>query len=345
MIPPISHPYEPDGYGPWERVTHDLTERLVELGVDVTLFAPSGSKTGAHLVETVEGPLSALPGADPRLMEETHLAIAMEAARDLSIDLIHSHLHVHALVYSSLIPGRLLSTLHGVAWDQANHPLLRRYRDQAFVSLSQSERRFLPELRYVATVANGIRVNDFPLGEGDGGYLAFVGRMAPEKGPDLAIETARLAGMRLRMAGMVEDRHRAFFDGLDLAGPDVEYLGPLDRHDVAALLGEAHALVMPLRWEEPFGLVVVESLAAGTPVIAWRRGAMEEIVEDGVTGFLVDDVLAAAASVPKVGSLSRVGCRARAATRFSDTRMASEYGMVYDRIVSTSSGRGLARAL
>jgi glycosyltransferase involved in cell wall biosynthesis len=333
MIAPIAHPYRPDGYGPWERVTHDLTERLVELGVDVTLFAPSGSATEARLVETVEGPLDALPDADPRLLEEIHLATAMEATLDDRFDLIHSHLHVHALVYSRLIPCPMVTTLHGTGWIGAHHPLLQRYREQAFVSLSGAERRLLPELNYVATIPNGIHLDDFPLGPGDGGYLAFVGRIAPEKAPDLAIEVTRAAGMPLRMAGPVEDRHRDFFDLLDW-GSDVEYLGSLRRGEVAELLAGAAALVMPLRWDEPFGLVVIESMATGTPVVAWRRGAMSEIIEDGLTGFLVDDVPAAVAAVGRVRALDRDACRARAAIRFSDTRMAFDYRMVYLCLVS-----------
>jgi glycosyltransferase involved in cell wall biosynthesis len=332
MLAPIAHAYAPDGYGPWERVTHDLTERLVEMGVEVTLFAPSGSLTGAHLVETVEGPLASHPDADPRLHEELHLAMVMEAARDHRLDLIHSHLHVHALVYSRLIPCPMVTTLHGVGWNRAHHTLLQRYRDQPFVSLSDAERGFLPELNYVATIPNGIHLPDFPPGGGGGGYLAFVGRMAPEKAPDLAIETAGAAGIPLRLAGPIEDRHRAFFEQLDMRSGDVEYLGPLRRDDVAKLLGDAVGLLMPLRWDEPFGLVVVESLATGTPVVAWRRGAMVEIVEDGVTGFVVDDPSSAVGAIGKIGSLSREECRAEAERRFSDTRMALDYLTVYEQM-------------
>ena len=141
------------------------------------------------------------------------------------------------------------------------------------------------------------------MGDGGGGYLVFVGRMAPDKAPDLAIATARAAGLPLRLAGIVEDRHRAFFEAKVLAAcsSDVEYMGPLGRDDLWRLLGGAHALVMPLRWHEPFGLVAVESLATGTPVIGWRMGALPEIIEDGVSGFLVGDVAEAVGSVELVG--------------------------------------------
>jgi glycosyltransferase involved in cell wall biosynthesis len=344
MIAPISHPYPPSGYGPWERVAHDLTEQLVAMGHDVTLFAAAGSATSARLIETVIAPHDS-SGADPRLEEERHLSVAMETSRNGTFDVIHSHLHVHALVFSRLITTPIVTTLHGVAWDRATHPLLLQYSEMPFVSLSQSERAFLPELNYVATIPNGIRTSEIPVGGGDGGYLAFAGRMAPEKAPDLAIETAHSAGLPLRLAGIVEDRHRGFFETKVLAARsrDVEYLGPLDREDLWRLLGGARATVMPLRWHEPFGLVAVESLASGTPVIAWQMGALPEIIDDGVSGYLVDDVAGAVASVEHLDRLDRARCRSIAEARFSDFVMATNYSEVYRRLSATTSVRGPAR--
>jgi glycosyltransferase involved in cell wall biosynthesis len=337
MVAPISHAYPPSGYGPWERVAHDLTEQLVVMGHEVTLFAAAGSVTTARLIETIVAPLDS-GGGDPRLEEERHLSIAMEAARSGAFDVIHSHLHVHGLIFSRLISIPILTTLHGVAWDPATHPLLLQYAEMPFVSLSDSERRFLPELNYVATIPNGIRTQEIPVGDG-GGYLAFAGRMAPEKAPDLAIATAHAAGLPLRLAGIVEDRHRDFFEENVLAActGDVEYLGPLGREDLWRLLGDAHALVMPLRWHEPFGLVAVESLATGTPVIGWRMGALPEIIDDGVSGFLVGDIAEAVRSVGLVGDLDRAACRAMAETRFSDSEMAAGYSKVYQRLAATTS--------
>ena len=338
MVAPISHSYPPSGYGPWERVAHDLTEQLVAMGHDVTLFAAAGSATSARLVETIIAPLDS-GSADPRLEEERHLSIAMEAARSGAFDVVHSHLHVHGLIFSRLISTPILTTLHGVAWDPATHPLLLQYAEMPFVSLSNSERGFLPELNYVATIPNGVRTQEIPVGGGGGGYLVFVGRMAPEKAPDLAIATARAAGLPLRLAGIVEDRHRDFFEAKVIAAcsSDVEYLGPLSRNDLWRLLGDAHALVMPLRWNEPFGLVAVESLATGTPVVAWRMGALPEIIDDGVSGFLVGDVAEAVGSVELVGDLDRATCRTVAETRFSDSVMAYGYAEVYQRLSVTTS--------
>jgi glycosyltransferase involved in cell wall biosynthesis len=317
MLAPITHPYPPQSYGPWERVTHDLTEQLVALGHDVTLFAARGSRTSANLVETVDLPLVEGRG-QPRLEEEKHLAMTMEAVME-----------------GRLLPIPMLTTLHGAAWDPAHHDLLRRYAEMPYVSISYVERSLLPELNYVATIANGVRVDEIPVGEGGGGYLAFAGRLAPEKGPDLAIEAAIGSGLPLRIAGPVDDRHRDFFDQtIGVAPSGVEYLGELSREELWALLGGAVALLMPLRWPEPFGLIVAESLAAGTPVIAWRMGAMPEIVEDGVTGRLVDDVPEASRAIEEIDLISREACRRAAVTRFSDRVMARLYSAVYSSLLS-----------
>lgn len=338
MIAPITHLYPPPGYGPWERVTHDLTERLVEDGHDVTLFAAAGSATKATLVPTSDDVLSALPAARHRAVEDRHIAMAMAAASEAAFDVVHSHLHVHALGYADLIPCPLLTTLHGAAWDPSNHAQLRAHANSPFVSLSDREREFLPELNYVATIPNGIRIEDFPPKGGEGGYVLFVGRIAPEKAPHLAVEAARAADLPLLMAGVVEDIHRGYAESvLSGVGDGVEYLGALHRDQLAPLLGEALALIMPLAWDEPFGLVVVEALASGTPVVAWRRGAMPEIVDDGVTGFLVDDVATAAASLRRIGNLSRQSCADDARRRFSDAVMATAYEELYERLASAPS--------
>lgn len=333
MIAPITHPYPPPGYGPWERVTHDLTEQLVTDGVEVTLFAPEGSDTTARLVATVPHPLSVSGSGNERLHETSHIAQAMELASEGAFDVLHSHLHVHALVFSGLIPTPLLTTLHGAAWDPAHHPILRRYADRPYVAVSNRERALLPELNYVATIHHGLRFDEFSPGRGDGGYLAFVGRIAPEKGPDLAVETARLAGLPLRIAGPRDDAHPDYFEsvigGLD---GDVEYVGPLDRDDLAGFLGRASGLLMPLRWHEPFGLVVIEAMAAGTPVVAWNMGAMPEIVDEGMTGFLVDDVAGAAAAASRLHNISRAICRGVAENRFGAARMAADYAATYRRV-------------
>jgi glycosyltransferase involved in cell wall biosynthesis len=339
MIAPVTHPYPPPGYGPWERVTHDLTESLVELGHDVTLFAAAGSETRANLVATTSEPLEELPEAGRRDEEDRHIAAALDSAADADLEIVHSHLHVHVLRQAERLVCPLVTTLHGAAWDGAHHRLLRRHHQRPFVSLSEAERAFLPELNYVATIPNGIATEDFPPGDGSGAYLAFVGRLAPEKAPHLAVEVANRSGHGLLLAGVIEDQHQAYaHDVLASTGSDVDYLGPLDRAELSSTLRSAKALIMPLLWDEPFGLVVVESLASGTPVVAWDRGAMGEIIDHGETGFLVAGVDEAVEAVGMVSDLARQECAQRARERFSALAMANRYARLY-RTLTTPSRR------
>jgi glycosyltransferase involved in cell wall biosynthesis len=308
---------------------------LVLDGHDVTLFAADGSETSAHLIPTSEVTLSVLPDRDRRLVEDRHVVNAISAAKDCGIDLLHSHLHVHVLRHAHSVGYPLLTTLHGVAWNQELHSALLEHARRPFVSLSDSERAFLPQLNYVATIPNGVRMDDFPPGPGAGSYLAFVGRIAPEKAPHLAIEAARRSGWQLRMAGPVEAQHRDYANAiLKGAGSGVDYLGPMDRSALPRFLGDAAALVMPLAWDEPFGLVVVEALATGTPVVAWDRGAMSEIIVDAVTGYLVADVDEAVRALGNLHDISRADCSQDVRARFSDRAMAAAYAEVYDRLLT-----------
>lgn len=341
MLAPITHPVPPSGYGPWERVVADLTEGLVAEGADVTLFAAGTSQTSAHLVVTSPYPLAHWPEEDQtpddRIWEEVHIATMARRVHDGGFDLVHSHLHVHALGYAPLLPVPMVTTLHGVAWNRATHPALTRHKDHPFVSISDAERRFLPDLRYVATVHNGLDSSRFPMGDGEGGFLLFAGRLAPEKAPHLAVEVAHRANMPLRLVGLIEEKHRGYFDAQVRPGLDTgmaEYLGPLDQTELAPLYGEAAALLMPLMWDEPFGLVVAEALTAGTPVIAWRRGALPELVRDRITGALVDTVDDAVAAVARVGSMDRAECRRDALARFSLEAMTQGYLRVYGQLLA-----------
>lgn len=355
MLAPISWPLPPADYGPWERVVHNLTEALVRLGHDVTLFAAGGSQTSATLVETCPHALGAWPEPersrprgldsesgllegppDPRVWEELHIATCMERARTGAFDVVHSHLHVHALTYGRFLPCPLVSTLHGSTWVRATHPIFLAYRDLPFVSISNAERRMLPELSYVATVYNGIRVSDFPCETEKEEYLLFAGRLAPEKGPAEAIEVARRAGRRLVLAGTVEPQHEGYFRTRiepHLEKGRVEYLGPLPPKDLATVYRKASAVLLMTAWCEPFGLVAVEAQASGTPVIATRLGALPEIVRDYETGFLIDTVEEAAAAVEKLVNIDPLVCRRNAESRFTAAHMAESYADVYASLV------------
>lgn len=333
MIAPISHSYPPDGYGPWERVTHDLTERLVDLGVDVTLFSPADSTTRADLAATLPSSLETVPSQLHRELEDDHIRVALAESRRRKLDLIHSHLHVHVLDQARDEGPPIVTTLHGAAWNSEIRERLLEHRHRPFVSLSDRERSFAPDLNYVGTVPNGVRVADFPMGSGRGGYLAFVGRLAPEKAAHLAVEVAERTGHPLRVAGLIEEKHRDYAKTV-LSAQVVDYLGELDRDQLSVLLRNATALLMPLAWDEPFGLVVVESMVTGTPVIAWRRGAMPEIVTGGLNGFLVDGVDGAVSAVDHVALIDRHECARVTRQRFSDQKMASGYAAIYESVIA-----------
>lgn len=354
MLAPISWPLPPDGYGPWELVAYNLTEALVELGHDVTLFAAGGTTSSADVVATTPHALCTWPEAerarpqgfdrttgllegppDARVLEEVHIAACMERAARGEFDVVHSHLHVHALVFSRLLKCPLVSTLHGSAWVRATHPALLAYRDKPFVSLSDAERRFRPELNWVATVHNGIRIEGFPFQRDKDDFLLFAGRMSPEKGPDAAVEIARRSGRKLVMAGLIEGRYRDFWDekvAPHIDGTQVEYLGLLSQEDLAPWYRKAAAVLFPICWNEPFGLVAVEAQASGTPLIATRFGALPEIIVEGETGFVVDSIDEAVAAVRRIESISPEACRANAERRFTAEVMAKGYEAVYQKV-------------
>lgn len=355
MLAPITRPLPPAGYGPWEQVAHNLTEALVRLGHDVTLFAAAGSRTSARLVETTPHALETWPSVerqadqrfdpatgflegppDARAWEQLHVARCMEQARDGVFDVVHSHLHVHALVFGRLIPCPLVSTLHGAAWVRALHPVLRAYRDLPYVSLSGAERQLLPELNYVATVYNGVRLNDFPFEPVKDDDLLFAGRMAPEKGPAEAIAVARRSGRRLLLAGPIEPQHRVYFETEvkpHIDGSAVEYLGALSQRELGAIYRRAAAVLFMINWCEPCSMVGIEAQASGTPLIGTRCGYLPEIIQDGITGFLVDSVDSAVEAVGRLHSIDPAACRGNVETRFSVSAMARGYADVYQALV------------
>ncbi len=364
MLAPVSWPVPPDGYGPWEQVVSNLTEELVAAGHAVTLFAAAGSQTSARHVATVPqafshwpaperearqcfDPVSGLLQGPPdfRAWEQMHIATCMEAVMDGGFDLVHSHLHVHALVFSKLIPCPLISSLHGAAWVAASHPVFDRYRDQPFVSLSAAERSLKPDLNYVATVHNGIRLDQFPLCTEKEPFLLFAGRLSPEKGAAEAIQIAKLANRPLRIAGMIEPQHQEYFDQQirpHLDGQQITYVGLLSQRELATYYQKASALLFPISWCEPCSMVGIEAQASGTPIIGTRFGYLPELVVPGETGFLVDTVEEAAAAVLRLQEISPQSCRLNAERRFSAPVMARGYEAVYRAVLRGSHSVGRA---
>jgi glycosyltransferase involved in cell wall biosynthesis len=245
-------------------------------------------------------------------------------------------LHVHALVFSRLVPCPFVSSLHGAAWVKSSHAVFDLYPEQPFVSLSIAERQLKPDLNYVATVYNGIRLDAFPLCTEKEDYLLFAGRLAPEKGAAEAVQIAKRAAMPLRIAGMIEPQHEAYFDERikpHLDNRNVTYLGLLSQRDLAPQYQRAAAVLFPISWCEPCSMVGIEAQCSGTPIIGTRYGYLPELIKHGETGFLVDSVDEATEAVQRLAEIDPCACRANVETRFSASVMAAGYEQVYRRLV------------
>lgn len=304
----------------------------VARGIDVTLFAGADSLTSATLSAVAPRPYEQDPDADAKVLECQHIASVFERAGEF--DLIHNHFDFLPLTYSRPVDTRVAQTIHGLSSERIA-PVYRRYDDRVTdVAISEADRH--PDLTYAATVHHGIPIGSVPVGSGSAdGTLAFFGRIHPDKGTDLVIEVARRTGRPLVLASIVQDQ--AFFDervAPHLDGDRVRFLGPVASGQRDELLGSVDALLHPVRFAEPFGLSMVEAMACGTPVIATRLGPVPEVVADGETGFVVDDLDAAVVAVDRLGEIDRVACRARVQERFSVDRMVEGYLRVYEGVLA-----------
>ena len=333
MLAPISWRVPPRHYGPWERVVSLLTEGLVERGVDVTLFATADSVTQAQLDAVCPRPLEEDASLDPKVWESLHIANAFEKAAHF--DVVHNHYDFLPLTYTGLVATPVVTTIHGFSSDRIK-PVYRRYADRvAYVSISDADRD--PDLRYIATVYHGIDLAEFTPRERPGRGLVYFGRIHPDKGVAEAIAVAKAVDLPLVIAGIIHDR--SYFEqeiAPQVDGDRVRYVGSVRPEERDELLGSALALLHLVEFAEPFGLSMIESMACGTPVIARRRGSVPEVVDEGVTGFVVDDVAGAILAVGRVGSLDRRAVRARVAERFSRDRMVDDYLRVYEQVLSRS---------
>jgi glycosyltransferase involved in cell wall biosynthesis len=319
----------PRHYGPWEQFASLLAEGLVARGVDVTLFASGDSRTGGRLASVVPTGYEEDPETEPKVSECLHIAHAFERAREF--DVIHNSFDFLPLTYSELVETPVLTTIHGFSSPRIL-PVYQRYNaSTAYVAISDADRH--PSLDYLATIHHGIDTNAFSLHPSPGEYLLFFGRIHPDKGTVEAIEVAEQTGIRLVLAGIVQDER--YFEELvapRLDGDRIRYLGPVGPDERAELLGGALALLHLISFEEPFGYSVVEALACGTPVVAFPRGSMPELIADGTTGLLVDDVSAAVAAVARVDGLDRAAIREQAVARFGIDRMVDAYIDAYRAI-------------
>lgn len=318
----------PKHYGAWETVVSNLTDGLVGRGYDVTLFATADSITAARLEAVAPRPYSEDETLDSKVWEFLHISQAMEYAADF--DLLHNHYDFMPLTYSRLIPTPMLTTVHGFSIDQFRL-VYRKYRDTHFVSISDADRD--PYLSYVATVYNGIRLQDFTFNPTPGDYLVFIGRIHPDKGVHLAIDVARQTRSRLIIAGIIQDQE--YFEQLirPRLTDGIEFVGPVGPPERDRLFRGARASCLFTTIPERFGLAMAESMATGTPVIGTDLGSVREVVRDGVTGFVVDNISEAIKAVDRLDSIDRKACRIHVEQHFSVDAMVDGYLEVYRTIL------------
>lgn len=334
QVSPLYESCPPQLYGGTERIVSYLTEELVAQGHDVTLFASGDSRTSARLVPMCPQALRLDAYCQDPLAHHM-VMLNRVAARAGEFDLIHFHtdyLHFASFGNSGL---PILTTLHG-RLDLSDLPIIyREFRSVPLVSISDHQRLPISWASWIGTVHHGLPSDLYRAGRGGGGYLAFLGRISPEKRPDLAIEIATRAGMRLRIAAKVDRVDTEYFETVVrplLDNPLVEFIGEIGETQKQDFLGEATALLFPIDWPEPFGLVMIEAMAHGTPVIAFRRGAVPEVIDEGLTGWVVDDVEEAVSAVGRLQALDRRNIRRTFESRFTAARMAEDYVELYRRL-------------
>ncbi len=337
MLSPIAWRTPPRHYGPWENVVSLLTEALVKRGIDVTLFATGDSLTNAKLRAVCKKGYEEDRSIEPKVWECLHISEVFEHAGEF--DLIHNNFDFLPLTYSGLISTPVITTIHGFSSPKI-YPVYQKYNDRAFyVSISKADR--LDSLDYVANVYHGIDISQFTFQPRPGEYLLFFGRIHIDKGAGEAIEIAKKSGMKLIMAGIIQDSQyyekniRPFIDGRS-----VIYAGSAGPEKRDSLLGNAYALLHPINFNEPFGLSVVESMACGTPVIAFNKGSMPELISHGYNGFLVQTVDEAVAAVHDIPIIKRSACRRVVEERFTADRMAKDYIDVYRRVLKMTRLEG-----
>jgi glycosyltransferase involved in cell wall biosynthesis len=331
MLAPVAWRTPPRHYGPWERVTSLLTEELVKAGHDVTLFATGDSETEARLSAVVAKGYEEDTTVDPKVVECLHIAHCFEKASEF--DIIHNQFDFLPLSYSKLVKTPVITTIHGFSSKKILSVYKAYNSTNRYVSISNADRN--PDLDYIATIYHGIDIDNFTFNDNrDNDYLLFFGRIHRDKGAAEAIAIAQRAKRKLIMAGIIQDE--TYFNNAvkpALEKGSVEFIGSVGPKERNTLLGNAYALLHPINFNEPFGLSVIESMACGTPVIAFRKGSMPEIIIHGENGFLADTVDEAVGYLDAIGTIDRMACRRTVEQRFTKDIMAKAYVTAYASIV------------
>ncbi|MGD0098026.1 MAG: glycosyltransferase family 4 protein [Terracidiphilus sp.] len=346
QIAPLHESVPPRLYGGTERVISYLTEELVSQGHDVTLFASGDSITSAHLCTVCDQALRLRKAQLPDPLARHMQLIESVAKRAREFDVMHFHLDYLPFSHIRRQSTPAVTTLHGRLDIPDLFPIFREFNDMNLISISNAQRRPMPWASWLTSVHHGLPERLHQIGRGEGGYLAFLGRISPEKRVDRAIEIAKRVGLPLRIAAKVDPTDQDYYDRCIrslLKESLAEFIGEIAEHEKTEFLGNARALLFPIDWPEPFGLVMIEAMSCGTPVIAFGGGSVEEIIEDGVTGFVVGSIEEATEAVKNVAAIDRNVCRATFERRFSARRMCHDYVRAYERTIErvrTGEGNG-----
>jgi glycosyltransferase involved in cell wall biosynthesis len=337
QVAPLAESVPPRLYGGTERVVSWLTEELVAQGHDVTLFASGDSATSAELVRSVPEGLRLAGIRD----HTASLLVMLDEVRHRAADFDIIHFHIDLLQFPLFRKStdKCLTTLHGRIDLADFHPVYRAFPAMPLVSISANQRHPLPSANWLTTIQHGLPPGSAPVVNAGGGYLAFLGRIAPEKRPDRAIEIAKQVGLPLKIAAKVDPADKEYFEHMirpQLDHPLIEFIGEIGDHEKRKFLGDAAALLFPIDWPEPFGLVMIEAMREGTPVVAWRCGSVPEVIDEGVTGFAVGSIDEAVRAVGSALRLDRAAIRVRFEERFTASRMATNYRAAYERVLADS---------
>jgi len=327
----------PRHYGPWELFVYNLAEALLDKGIDVTVFATKDSKTRAKLKAIVPVPYREHPSKMPeRIWETQHIGFFYEHADEF--DILHNSFDFIPLTYSRLVDKPLVTTIHGFSSSDII-PIYVRYHDRcAYVSISFANRH--PDLKYIANVYHGINLAEFDFSPKGGDYLLFLGRISRDKGTDIACQLAKKVQKKLIIAGIVPPEEEKYFNQKvkpDIDGKQIKFIGPVGPKEKNEILGKAQALVHLINFEEPFGFTLIEAMATGTPIIGFNKGAVAEIIADGKTGFVVDNLQEAEGAVARISEIKREACRKRVEDNFTREIMAKNYLKVYQKVIDEYS--------
>lgn len=338
LLSPLWEAVPPKTYGGTELVVHQIGEELVKKGHDVTLFACGVSNTSAKLISCIETPMREAGVTCPQYYESKSICQVLERAAEF--DIIHNHLGFQLLPFANLINTPIVTTLHGAFINKNEFDFHNEHKEQSFISISDYQRKGAPDLNYVATVYNGININDYPLYETPNlkePYFAFLGRMSVEKGAHLAIEIAKKSGIKLIMAGKVGETDKEYYEAMvkpSIDGKNIIYIGEVGLEAKRELLGNAIATLHTVTWPEPFGLVMAESNACGTPVLALRDGSIPEVIKHCETGFVEDNIENLYSRVKDIPKIDRKKCREHVCKNFTSEIMTNNYLNTYENILS-----------